>query len=144
MDHWTPKRETLYERGECRGRSSLADGPRVRLSDLVVDWREKSREFREHAVDAVGIAYERCADQLDEALRALDEEALTLQEAAEESGYSYSALQQMVSNDRLKNAGTKNKPRIRRGDLPRKAQAARRSTGGPDLASEILARRVAS
>jgi hypothetical protein len=45
---------------------------------------------------------------------------LELSDAMAESGYSYSALQKMVTSGDLPNAGSKGKPRIRRKDLPSK------------------------
>ena len=52
-----------------------------------------------------------------ESNRYLDE-ALTLAEAAEISGYSYSSLQHRVRQGQLPDAGETGRPRVRRGDLP--------------------------
>ncbi len=77
---------------------------------------------------------------MEAALREQALEALTLNEASEESGYSYSALQKMVADGKLPNLGDRNRPRVRRGDLPRKAGQLPRgpSDGEPDLAGTIL------
>ncbi len=83
---------------------------------------------------------ESCAEDLEQTVREYELEALTLERAAVESGYSYSALQKQVAAGQLNNVGEPNKPRIRRGDLPRKGH--RRGPSGettPDLASMILA-----
>ena len=63
---------------------------------------------------------------------------LTLTQAAEESGFSYSRLQQM----KHLNIGSTGSPRIRRCDLPRKS---RRSAPqiAPDIADEILTSQLA-
>jgi hypothetical protein len=82
---------------------------------------------------------EECARQLSAALEAHALEALTLDEAAKESSYSYSAIQKMVAHGELTNVGKKGSPRVLRGELPKKAQASP-STG---LADSILLRRVA-
>ena len=68
-------------------------------------------------------------------------EELTLAQAAEESGYSYSALQQMKDL----NVGTSRTPRLRRCDLPRKPQRSgpRLAHGQPDIADEILTSKLA-
>ena len=68
-------------------------------------------------------------------------EELTLTQAAEESGYSYSALQQMKDL----NAGSAGTPRIRRCDLPSKPwrSGLQLLEGQPDLAAEILASKLA-
>src|SRR6266571_7269591 len=49
-------------------------------------------------------------------------EALTLEQAERESGYSYSALQKMVATGRLRNVGAPHRPRVQRGDLPKKVR----------------------
>ncbi len=49
-----------------------------------------------------------------------DSQALTLREAAQESGYSPDHLGREVRAGRIPNVGRRNAPRIRRGDLPRK------------------------
>ena len=88
-------------------------------------------------------ALESCADELEAALRQHEQEALTLQEASEESGYSYSALQKMVATGKLARVGNKHTPRVRRRDLPRKARQhlSDQLDGEPDLAARILASR---
>ena len=58
-------------------------------------------------------------DAIDERDRFLDE-ALTLAEAAEICGYSYSRLENLVRLGELSNAGERGRPRVRRRDLPRK------------------------
>lgn len=65
-------------------------------------------------------------------------EELTLRQAAEESGFSYSTLQQM----KTLNVGTAGSPRIRRCDLPRKPRRIG-PQGAPDIADEILTSKLA-
>lgn len=77
---------------------------------------------------------------------------LTLEQAAEESGYSYSTLQRKVASGEISNAGEKHAPRIRRGDLPRKGSRIdaeeEQEDGGEQedagIASEILGARAAA
>ncbi len=78
------------------------------------------------------------ADEIEERALAHALEALTLGDAAEESGYSYSAIQKMVASGELSNLGDKGNPRVRRGDLPRKAIAPPSQSGEPDLVGMIL------
>ena len=78
------------------------------------------------------------ADEIEERALAHALEELTLRDAAEESGYSYSAIQKMVANGELSNLGDKGSPRVRRGDLPRKPIAPPTQSGEPDLAGMIL------
>ena len=52
-----------------------------------------------------------------------EEHALTLTEAARESGYSQDHLARLVREGTIPNAGRSRAPRIRRKDLPRKASS---------------------
>ena len=76
------------------------------------------------------------AHELQEALRRAEDEALTLSEAASVSGYSERRLRELIADGTIPNAGEKGRPRIRRGDLPRKRSKA---TGGFDAAAEVRA-----
>jgi hypothetical protein len=109
---------------------------------LASQWRDEADTLRRRGAEVQAVALESCADELEEAYREHALAALTLTEASQESGYSYSALQKKVASGELPNVGTKNGPRVRRGDLPRKAGQLPRglSDGEPDLAGTILAR----
>ena len=69
-------------------------------------------------------------------------EELTLRQAEQESGFSYSRLQQMKDI----NTGTTGTPRIRRCDLPYKSRRSgpQLAHDQPDLADEILASKLAA
>ena len=45
-------------------------------------WRIRAKLFRDHAGESVARAYEKCAEELDDALQEQDEQLLDLQEAA--------------------------------------------------------------
>lgn len=75
-------------------------------------------------------AFLEAAETVEASIRAWQQEALTLEEAARESGYSADYLGEMVREGRIANAGRKNAPRIRRADLPKKPPRAR---GRPPL-----------
>ena len=109
-------------------------------TDLIARWRTDVATLRRRGAAAQGVLLESCADDLEAALREQALEALTLNEASQESGYSYSTLQKKVASGELPNMGSKNCPRVRRGDLPRKAgQLPRGPSGGePDLAGKVL------
>jgi hypothetical protein len=88
---------------------------------LVKQWKSEAE-----MMDGWGAHYEakaarKCATELQTAILEWQLEALTLKQAELESGYSCSALQQMVADGEIQNAGEKNKPRIHRCDLPKKA-----------------------
>ncbi len=85
-----------------------------------------------------------CAQDLAVAVEQAQLQALTINKAAQESGYSPSQLRRLVREGRIPNAETEGgQTRIRRGDLPRKAgQSARPlKTEEPDLVGEVLQHR---
>ncbi len=110
------------------------------LDGLAAQWREDAETLRRRGATAQAVLLESCADELATVLRERDLEALTIQQASEESGYSYSALQKMVAKGELANVGDKHRPRVRRGDIPHKIQKRRLQAldGEPDLAGTIL------
>jgi hypothetical protein len=94
--------------------------------------------LRRRGADAQAAAVESCGSDLEEESRRLSYEAITLEQAVTESGYSYSALQKMVSAGRVSNAGTSHRPLIRRRDLPKKPGRATGPSSERDLASLVL------
>jgi hypothetical protein len=108
---------------------------------LTRRWRDDAALLRRRGAEAQAIALESCALDLEEEDRRLSLETLTLEQAEGESGYSYGALQKMVGDGRLPNAGGPHRPRIRRCDLPKKPRTGRETAKGePDLAGLVLAR----
>ncbi len=101
-----------------------ANGP-VLPADLPEEWRDRSRLFREHEETSVALAYEKCADALEKALREGADAPLTLTEASDLSGYSTDHLGRLVREGRIANAGRPGAPRIARGDLPVRAGVVR-------------------
>lgn len=63
---------------------------------------------------------ERLAAEIEAAFRSSETAVLTLSQASMCSGYSADHLGRLVRNGKLPNAGTRNRPRIRRADLPRR------------------------
>jgi hypothetical protein len=96
----------------------------LRLGDddrpLVVVWREEAAVLRRRGATEQAEVLESCADELERAVKLYETEELSLPEASRETGYTYAALQRMMSEGRLPNAGEPGKPRVRRADLPRK------------------------
>ena len=113
-------------------------------NDLPAQWRSEAEHLRVLGAAHQAKAIEWCAGELEQAQREWELEELTLQEAADASGFSYSAIQKMVANEELPNVGGKGSPRVRRGDLPKKPS--KREPGlesdGPDLAGELLLSRM--
>lgn len=111
---------------------------RAIAESLPAQWRREAALLRRRGAAAQAETLESCAVELEawEHQRAL--ETLTLEEAEHESGYSYSALEKMVRRGELENVGEKGRPRVRRGDLPRKVRHE-----APDLAGPVLDGRAA-
>lgn len=101
-------------------------------AELPLRWREEA-EVAEALGDSRGaVMCRRFADALAAALRNAEGELLTLEAAADASGYSSGRLRHMVADGLIPNAGAKGRPRIRRGDLPKKV---RRTVSPFDMAA---------
>ena len=109
-----------------------------RLRELAEGWRAEALVLRRRGATAQAEALESCVADHERVLGDWHTEELTLRQASEESGFSYSRLQQMKHLQ----AGTSGSPRIRRCDLPYKP---RRSSPqvAPDIAEEILTAQLA-
>ncbi len=102
--------------------------------------RVEVAQFRHRGLSEMADVLESVANDHEQVLNDWHTEELTLRQAEQESGFSYSRLQQM--NDI--NIGTAGTPRIHRCDLPYKPRRSGRklSSGQPDLAGEILASKL--
>ena len=98
--------------------------------------RTEVAQLRHRGLSEMADVLESVANDHEQVLNGWHSEELTLRQAAEESGFSYSRLQQMKGI----NIGTAGTPRIRRCDLPYKPRRSgpRLATGQPDIADEIL------
>jgi hypothetical protein len=107
---------------------------------LTARWRADAGILRHRGAAVQADVLESCAAELEDEGRLFSLEALTLEQAAEESRFSYSALQKMVSDGTIPNVGKKGAPRVRRGDLPKKpGGGGEPCRGEPDLADLVLA-----
>ena len=106
------------------------------LRSFTANLRSEVAMFRHRGLSEMADVLESVANDHDQTLDDWHTEALTLRQAAEESGYSYSYLQQQ----KALNIGTTGSPRIRRCDLPCKARRSglQIANGQPDIAGEIL------
>jgi hypothetical protein len=91
-------------------------------TQLPQRWREQASQLRSLGADAQARLLETVADQLAAAFLRAGDEPLGLQRAAQESGYSVDHLGRMLREGRIPNSGRKDKPLIRRGDLPLKGR----------------------
>ena len=87
-----------------------------------------------HAMEAAATT-EACAAELEAFARTHALEALTLTQAADESGYSSDHLARMIGEGRLENVGEDRAPRLARGSLPKKPPKA--SKAEPDLVGAV-------
>lgn len=90
------------------------------LSALASRWTDEASALEKWGDSRGALILSRCATELDLASRAHASEALTISQAAAESGYSCDHLRALVSTGEVANAGRKGSPRIRRRDLPMK------------------------
>ena len=105
------------------------------VESLAAEWREKAADMRAWSAVAQAELLEKCASALESRIREYWLQELTLDEAASESGFSYSALQKKVASGDIENVGNKHSPRLRRQDLPKKGGTAKEE---PDLAGAII------
>jgi hypothetical protein len=90
-------------------------------SALILKWRELAETLRAEGCSEVAAARERCATELEAVLHTHDSQALSIEQAATESGYSAEHLRRLLREAPALNAGRSGKPLIHRRDLPRKA-----------------------
>ena len=104
-----------------------------RLRALVGAWRLRAEPFADHHCEAVAAVYNRLASEVEAELRAWDSEALPIQDAAAESGYSAEHLRRLARAGKLlseRGEGAKSHLRVRRASLPAKGERAPRHTAG--------------
>ena len=117
--------------------------------DLPTRWREMAEQQRELGAEAQAKTLEWCAGELDEAVRQVEDELLTVQEAAEETGLAEETLRRRVRNGTLpaqRNSGSGSRIRLRRRDLPTKPGREDRTVvrcGADEYDSEEDARSIA-
>ena len=92
----------------------------MKINELSKSWRELAELFKSHDDKPPAVAYERCARELEEALREEGDKLLTLREASRISGYSVDHLGRAVREGKIPNAGRYRAPKICLRDLPKK------------------------
>lgn len=95
-------------------------GPMNTLNDLAKRWRSDAQTLRDYGDLRGATVVEALAVELEDAIREVDQEVVTMTEASEVSGYSKRRLRELVNAGDLDNVGRKGAPRFRRGDLPAK------------------------
>ena len=90
------------------------------LASLLSHWREDADTLRNRGAVAQAVALELCADELERELDSLENELLSIKEAAAESGLSEETLRRHVRLGKLpaeRRPGKNTHLRIRRRDL---------------------------
>ena len=90
------------------------------LLDLAARWRADADLLRNHGAIEAATTTDLHAEQVIEAVERAEDEELTLAQGSVESHYAVRTLRQKVASGEIPNAGKKNAPRIRRGDLPKR------------------------
>lgn len=90
------------------------------VEGLVQRWRKDAVLLRQYRNNQQAESLEDRAAELEALLHEEENALLSLAEAAGVTGYSTDHLGRLVRQGRLPNAGTKHRPRIRHGDLPRR------------------------
>ena len=105
--------------------------------DLPGIWRQRAQFLEGYGDPNSGRLWGLAATELDQALRVLGAELLTLPQAAALCGYSADHLGSLVRKGKIPNLGCKGSPRIRRSDLPTKKTTApgrpRKAPGDVDI-----------
>lgn len=109
-------------------------------AELAKKWREAAETLQLYGQPETAQVLRGCANSLDAAMRSLDDDKLSLAEAAQESGLSADRLRHMVAEGKLPQAGKKGSPRIRRGDLPLKRRVKGNGFDAVSAARSILRR----
>jgi hypothetical protein len=110
----------------------------VQVCDLAHEFRNEAEILRKWGELELARAVLHAADRLEMQERLAKLEELSLREASARSGFSYSAVEKMVRQGRIPNAGVKGSPRVRAGDLPSRPPTLINGRSGPDLASRAL------
>lgn len=86
---------------------------------LVAHWRQQAATYARDGQPGAQLL-DRVARELEEALATSEGAVVALNDAARISGYTADHLGRLVRNGQLVNHGTRHRPRVRLGDLPRK------------------------
>lgn len=104
-----------------RSANALSTAPRETVHNLLSRWELHANTLRSFGASGQAEAVQRCMMELQDALKAQDDELLSLQQAAQICGYTADHLGRLVRQGLLQNLGRRRAPRVRQADLPRKA-----------------------
>lgn len=111
-------------------------------SEIIERWRTRLLDWKLVAAQVDG---EKIAEMVIRDLTALDldsDATLSLTEASAEGGISTRQLSRLIKNGKLENHGRPNAPRLRRGDIPRKAGSVENKTNLLSITRNAVASKV--
>jgi hypothetical protein len=108
------------------------------LLSLAQRWLTEAETLRRYGDERGAHVCELHAAEIEAAVKAANDEQLTLEEAERESGYTRDHLRHLVADGAIPNAGRSGRPRIRRGDLPRKPSAPPPAAGAYNVDADAL------
>jgi len=91
--------------------------PLAALRALTDTWLEEADLLRRRGAPRQADALESAAEDLEDRIREWALEALSLDQAAEETGLAYDTVQRKVASGEIPNRGAKGSPLVRRADL---------------------------
>ena len=106
---------------------------------LAEQWRSEAETLRRRGAAAEAVALESCAEELEAVLKNWQDQLLTPEQAARETGYSAEHLRRQVRGGQLaaeRGEGTKSHIKIRRRNLPAKPRGDRGAS--PDIPYDPL------
>ena len=109
-------------------------------SGLLAAWRDRAQFLSDFGDPNSAKLWLTAAAELERALASVADETLSLVEAARISGFTADYLGHLVKTGKIKNAGRKGAPRIRRADLPEKRS---NGPGRPARRRTVDIRRIA-
>lgn len=90
--------------------------------ELLAQWRQRAQLLQQFGDANAARLWTLAATELERALDVVADQTLSLTEAARLSGYTADHLSYLIRTKKLPNAGRRNAPRVRRGDLPMKPE----------------------
>jgi len=88
-------------------------------TDLLLRWRQEADLYEKRGLKELAAITRSFATDFEVWTKKYDEEELTLDQAAKESGFTKDHLFRLIHDDKVKHVGEPRAPRIRREDLPR-------------------------
>src|SRR5437870_923035 len=89
-------------------------------ADLLLRWRQEADLYEKRGLKELAAIARSFAADLEAWTKKYNEEELTLDQAAKESGFTKDHLFRLIHDGKLKNVGEPRSPRLHRENLPRK------------------------